>query len=123
MAYSQQVLDHFEHPRNVGELSGADAEARVENPVCGDIMNLWVKLAGDRIEEVRYRTRGCVASIAAGSCLTEMITNKSLAEARSIKREHLIQALGGLPNASSHASYLAMDALAAVLKKLVSTEK
>ena len=118
MAYSQQVLDHFEHPRNVGELSGADAEVRVENPVCGDIMNLWVKLAGDRIEEVKYRTRGCVASIAAGSCLTEMIKAKSLAEARKIKREQLVEALGGLPNASSHASYLAMDALAAILRQL-----
>ena len=118
MAYSQQVLDHFEHPRNVGELSGADAEVRVENPVCGDIMNLWVKLAGDRIEEVKYRTRGCVASIAAGSCLTEMIKVKSLTEARKIKREQLVEALGGLPNASSHASYLAMDVLAAILKKL-----
>ena len=123
MAYSQQVLDHFEHPRNVGELSGADAEVRVENPVCGDIMNLWVKLAGDRIEEVKYRTRGCVASIAAGSCLTEMIKVKSLTEARKIKREQLVEALGGLPNASSHASYLAMDALAAVLKKLTSLER
>ena len=118
MAYSQQVLDHFEHPRNVGELPGADAEVRVENPVCGDIMNLWTKLAGDRIAEVKYRTRGCVASIAAGSCLTEMIKNKSLAEARNIKREQLVEALGGLPNASSHASYLAMDALAAILRQL-----
>src|SRR5436305_11102492 len=123
VAYSQQVLDHFERPRNVGELSGADAEVRVENPVCGDIMNLWVKLAGGRIEEVKYRTRGCVASIAAGSCLTEMIKNKSLTEARSIKREQLVEALGGLPNASSHASYLAMDALAAVLKRLADRAK
>ena len=121
MLYSEQVLDHFEHPRNVGELPGADAEARVENPVCGDIMNLWVKLSGDRIEEVSYRTRGCVASIAAGSCLTEMIKNKSLAEARNIKREHLVEALGGLPNASSHASHLAMDALASILRQLAKT--
>ena len=118
MLYSEQVLDHFEHPRNVGELPGADAEVRVENPVCGDIMNLWAKLSGDRIEQVSYRTRGCVASIAAGSCLTEMIKNKSLAEAGNIKRAHLVEALGGLPNASSHASHLAMDALAAILKKL-----
>src|SRR5437016_11903284 len=102
MLYSEQVLDHFEHPRNVGELPGADAEVRVENPGCGDIMNLWAKLSGDRIEQVSYRTKGCMASIAAGSCLTEMIKNKSLAEAGNIKRAHLVEASGGLPNASSH---------------------
>ena len=121
MSYSDQVLDHFEHPRNVGELSPADAEVRVENPVCGDIMKLWVRLSGGRITEARFRTRGCVASIAASSCLTEMITNKSLAEARSIRREQLLEALGGLPNASQHAAHLAMDALAAALKKLDAT--
>ena len=118
MSYSEQVLDHFEHPRNVGELSPADAEVRVENPVCGDIMKLWVRLSGDRIAEARFRTRGCVASIAASSCLTEMMKDKSLAEARGIKREQLLEALGGLPNASQHAAHLAMDALGEALKKL-----
>ena len=121
MSYSEQVLDHFEHPRNVGELSPADAEVRVENPVCGDIMKLWVRLSGDRITEARFRTRGCVASIAASSCLTEMIQNKSLAEVRSIRREQLLEALGGLPNASQHAAHLAMDALSAALKKMETT--
>ncbi len=118
MSYSDKVLDHFQNPRNVGELAGADAHARVENPVCGDIMDLAVKLSGERIEEVRYRIRGCVASIAAGSCLTEMIKGRSLSETRSLKRDQLVQALDGLPNASLHASHLAMDALAAVLGKL-----
>src|SRR5436309_2402747 len=114
--YSQKVLDHFEHPRNVGELPDADAEARVENPVCGDIMTLKVKLSGSRIYQARFRTRGCVASIAAGSCLTEMIEGKTVTEAQTIKREQLVAALDGLPRASIHASHLAMDALAAVLK-------
>lgn len=118
MNYSEKVLDHFEHPRNIGELGGADAQARVENPVCGDIMDLAVKVSGDRIEDVRYRIRGCVAAIASGSCLTEMIKGRSLAEARAIKREQLLNALDGLPRASQHATHLAMDALAAVLKKL-----
>ncbi|HEY6349241.1 MAG TPA: iron-sulfur cluster assembly scaffold protein [Candidatus Angelobacter sp.] len=118
MSYSEKVLDHFEHPRNIGELAGADAQARVENPVCGDIMDLAVKVSGDRIEDVRYRIRGCVAAIAAGSCLTEMIKGRSLGEARAIKREQLLSALDGLPRASQHASHLAMDALAAVLGKL-----
>ncbi len=120
MSYSEKVLDHFEHPRNVGELQGADAEARTENPVCGDIMKLWVKLSADRvsIEDVRFRTRGCVASIAAGSCLTELIKGKSLTEAKAIRREQLVEELGGLPNASQHGAYLALDALAAVLNQL-----
>src|SRR5213595_2738426 len=114
--YSEKVLDHFEHPRNVGELPDADAEARVENPVCGDIMTLTVKISDGHICQARFRTRGCVASIAAGSCLTEMIQGKTLVEARSINREQLVAALDGLPRASIHASHLAMDALAAVLK-------
>jgi nitrogen fixation NifU-like protein len=118
MSYSEQVLDHFEHPRNIGELPSPDAEVRLEHPVCGDIMSLSVKLADGRIDQVRYRTRGCVASIAAGSCLTEMIQGKSLAEASALQRENLLEALGGLPNASVHATHLAMDALAQVLKKL-----
>ncbi len=121
MSYSEQVLDHFEHPRNIGELASPDAEVRLEHPVCGDIMSLAVKLANGHIHEVRYRTRGCVASIAAGSCLTEMIQGKSLAEASTLQREHLLEALGGLPNASVHATHLAMDALAQVLKKLANT--
>src|SRR5262245_7662864 len=118
MSYSEKVLDHFEHPRNIGDLPGADAEVRLEHPVCGDIMSLAVKLDGGRIGQVRYRTRGCVASVAAGSCLTEMIQGKSPAEAAALRREQLLEALGGLPNASVHATHLAMDALAAVLKKL-----
>src|SRR5689334_23746080 len=66
MPYSEIVLDHFEHPRNVGELPSPDAEVRLEHPVCGDIMSLAIKLADGRIDQVRFRTRGCVASIAAG---------------------------------------------------------
>lgn len=120
MSYSEEVLDHFEHPRNAGDLAGADAEVRLEHPVCGDIMTLAVKLVDGRIGEVRFRTRGCVASIAAGSCLTEMIAGKSLLEARGLRRQQLVEALGGLPNASVHASHLAMDALAQVLEKLKS---
>ena len=118
MSYSEKILDHFQNPRNVGDLERADAEARLEHPVCGDIMKLAVKVSGDRINEARFRTRGCVASIAAGSCLTEMIQGLSLADARQLKREQLVEAMGGLPNASIHASHLAMDVLAAVLGKL-----
>ena len=118
MSYSAAVLDHFEHPRNVGELADADAEVRLEHPVCGDIMKLAVKLSDGRIGEVRFRTRGCVAAIAAGSCLTEMIAGKSLSEAGALKPEQLLEVLGGLPNASVHATHLAMDALEQLLGKL-----
>lgn len=118
MSYSAKVLDHFEHPRNVGELPSPDAEVRLEHPVCGDIMSLAVRLSGGRIDQVRYRTRGCVASIAAGSCLTEMLEGKSLAEAAALRREQLLDALGGLPNASVHATHLAIDALSELLKKI-----
>ena len=118
MSYSQRVLDHFEHPRNVGDLADADARVRLEHPVCGDIMTLAVKVADGRIGEVRFRTRGCVAAIAAGSCLTEMVAGRSLAEAAALRRDQLVEALDGLPNASIHATHLAMDALAQVLAKL-----
>ena len=118
MAYSPQLLDHFEHPRNVGEVEGADAAAEVENPACGDLMRLSLKLAGGRIAQVRFRTRGCVPSIACGSALTEMLEGKSLAEARALRREDLVAAVGGLENASQHASHLALDALASALDQL-----
>lgn len=118
LSYSQTVLDHFEHPRNVGELPDADARARLEHPVCGDVMTLAIKVEDGRIAQIRYRSRGCVASIAAGSCLTEMIKGKSLSEAAAMQRAQLVDAMGGLTNASMHASHLAMDALALVLKKV-----
>lgn len=102
----------------MGELPDADAEARLEHPVCGDVMTLAIKVANGHIAQVRFRTRGCVASIAAGSCLTEMIQGKTLIEAAAIEREQLIEALGGLPNASMHASHLAIDVLRQVLAKL-----
>ena len=118
MAYSPQLLDHFEHPRNVGEVEGADAVAELENPACGDLMRLSLKLEGGRIVQARFRTRGCVPSIACGSALTEMLEGKSLAEARALRREDLVAAVGGLENASQHASHLALDALAAALVQL-----
>ncbi len=116
--YSVQVLDHFEHPRNTGEVDDADASAQVENPACGDILQLSLKLAGDRISEIRFRAKGCVAAMACGSALTELVCGKRVGEARGLRREELVELVGGLPEASGHASYLAMDALAAALEKL-----
>ncbi|MBZ5568743.1 MAG: iron-sulfur cluster assembly scaffold protein [Acidobacteriia bacterium] len=116
--YSAQVLDHFEHPRNVGELNDPTAMARMENPACGDVMELSLRVEGERIVEVRYRTKGCVPAIACGSALTEMIAGRTISEARAMRRIELVMKLGGLPIASLHASHLAMDALAAALNQL-----
>lgn len=116
--YSAKLLDHFEHPRNVGEIAGADASVRVENPACGDIMQLTLRLADGRIAEARYRTRGCVASIACGSALTEMLLSLTPAQAAELQREAIVAAVGGLPKESVHASHLAFDALRATLKQL-----
>jgi NifU-like protein involved in Fe-S cluster formation len=116
--YSAQVLDHFEHPRNTGQVDAADASAQVENPACGDILEISLKLAGERIVEIRFRAKGCVAAMACGSALTELVRGKTIGEARSLRRERIVELLGGLPEASGHAGYLAMAALAAALEKL-----
>lgn len=109
--YSSQVLEHFEHPRNVGEIENATGSAKVENPACGDIMQLWLRVQEGRIEEVKYRAKGCVPAIACGSALTEMIAGKTIEEARRVRRVELVLKLGGLPQASLHASHLAIDVL------------
>jgi SUF system NifU family Fe-S assembly protein len=116
--YSAQVLEHFEHPRNAGTVDGADAAVRVENPACGDVLELTVKCGGERIEEIRFRAKGCVAAMACGSALTELVRGKTVEEAKRLTREDLVREVGGLPRASEHASHLAMDALAALLEQL-----
>jgi nitrogen fixation NifU-like protein len=116
--YSSQVLDHFEHPRNAGTLAAADASARIENPACGDVLELAVRISEGRIAEIRFRAKGCVAAMACASAVTELVSGKTVDEARKLSREELVQAVGGLPVASSHASHLAIDTLAAVLGKL-----
>jgi len=116
--YSPQVLDHFEHPRNSGELLGATATVQLENPACGDILELAIKIEDGNISDARFRARGCVAFVACASRLTEMVVGKSLVNVQEITGEALIESLGGLPEGSSHAAHLAIDALAALLLKL-----
>jgi nitrogen fixation NifU-like protein len=118
MTYTPQLLDHFEHPRNVGEAKNPSARAQVENPICGDLLTLTLRVEEGRISEVRYRARGCVASIAAGSALTELLHGQPLDAARALQREQLVAALGGLSNETMHASHLAMDALTQALRQL-----
>jgi nitrogen fixation protein NifU and related proteins len=119
--YSAQVLEHFEHPRNAGTVTGADASVRMENPACGDVLELTVKLAGEQIAEIKFRAKGCVASMACGSAVTELVRGKTTDEARRVTRKELMRAVGGLPQASEHAGHLAMDALGAVLKQLAAS--
>ena len=116
--FSSTLLDHFQHPRNAGELSGATAQVEVSNPVCGDILQLAAILDGHRIREARFLWRGCTASIASASLLTELIQGRELSELGTIQPESLAQSLGGLSPASFHAAQLAVDALQLLLPKL-----
>ena len=116
--YSERVLEHFQHPRNAGDLPGADASVQVENPACGDILRLAAKLRDGKLLEVRFLARGCVAAVAAASALTELLTRRSLEEAQALRPKDVLAALGGLPNESQHASHLAIDATRALVAAL-----
>jgi nitrogen fixation NifU-like protein len=108
---SPELIDHFRNPRNVGELPAPAITVEVSNPVCGDILRLSVLREGDRVTQVRYKVRGCAASIATGSALTELILERDL---KSLTAEDIEQAVGGLSNESKHAAQLCMDALRAL---------
>jgi nitrogen fixation NifU-like protein len=114
--YSPQLLDHFEHPRCAGELSDATASVRVENPACGDVLELSIKIVDQQIEDIGFRAKGCVPAMACASAIAELAKGRSLEEARTIGREHVLNAVGGVPPASGHAAQLAVDTLNAVLK-------
>jgi NifU-like protein involved in Fe-S cluster formation len=116
--YSPAVLDHFQNPRNSGILDVPTATISVENPVCGDILELSARMEAGRITEARFRTRGCVTAIACSSLLTELLRGKTPAEAKAITSEQISQALGGLPQATLHGAQLARDAVQALLAKL-----
>ena len=116
--FSEILLDHFRNPRNSGDLPDATAAVEVTNPVCGDVLRLAVRVEDGRIAAARFRTQGCVASIASSSALTEQLVGKSPAEARGITPEQISESLGGLPPATFHAAQLCADAVAAVLKKI-----
>lgn len=116
--YSQQLLDHFQNPRNAGDLPEADATVELENPVCGDVIRLSLQLQDGRIQAIRFKAKGCVPAMACASALTEMVLGKTPAEVRKLSREDLTDAVGGLPQASSHAAQLALDALSAALAQI-----
>jgi nitrogen fixation protein NifU and related proteins len=117
--YSAQLLDHFQHPRNAGELPSLDAQVRVENPACGDILELFANVHDGEIAEIRFKAKGCVPAMACGSLITEMAQGKTLAEAAEISREEVVAKIGGLPPQSGHAAQLAVDALRALVTNLL----
>jgi nitrogen fixation NifU-like protein len=119
LMYSDAVLDHFKNPRNAGDLEDATAVVEVSNPACGDIMKLSVRVENGRIIDARFKTRGCVTSIACGSMLTEMLHGKTLAEARTITYAQISDALENLPPATTHGAQLAIDALEALLARVM----
>jgi nitrogen fixation NifU-like protein len=116
--YSPQVLDHFQNPRNPGVVPDGDARVEIENPACGDLLELTAKIANGRVEEIRFRAKGCVAAMACVSALTEIVSGISVSDARQVQKEEVLQKVGGLPEASGHAAYLAIDALRELLKKV-----
>jgi nitrogen fixation protein NifU and related proteins len=113
--YSRELLDHFQNPRNVGDVEAADSSAQMENPACGDVLKLTLKLEGARIADICFRAKGCVPAIACGSAITELVKGRTVEEARQVSREDLLRKVGGVPEASTHASHLAVDTLLALL--------
>lgn len=114
--YSDKVMDHFENPRNVGTIENPDGLGKQGNPVCGDVMELGIKVKNDVIEVARFRTFGCCAAIATSSMITEMVTGKTLEEAELISKQAVAEALDGLPPTKMHCSNLAAAALQDAIK-------
>ena len=114
--YNEKVMDHFMNPRNVGEIQNADGVGKIGNPVCGDIMQLSIKVTKGRIMDAKFRTFGCGAAIATSSMVTELVKGKTLKEAMEISNKAVAEALDGLPPAKMHCSNLAADALHAAIE-------
>lgn len=114
-AYSDTVLDHFQNPRNAGEMPDPDGDATTANPVCGDRMRVMIRVADDRIAEVRWLTRGCPPAIATSSFASEMVQGWTLDEVSALTRDQIAEAIGGLPKDKVHCSVLAADALRAAI--------
>lgn len=113
--YSEKVMDHFANPRNVGEIPDADGIGEVGNPVCGDIMKIYIKVKDNIITDIKFKTFGCGAAIATSSMVTEMAKGKTLEEALKLSNRQVAEALDGLPPQKMHCSNLAADALHAAI--------
>lgn len=114
--YTDTVMDHFMHPRNVGEIPDADGVGQVGNAKCGDIMKMYLKIKDDRIEDAKFETFGCGSAIASSSMATELIKGKTVDEALAVTNKQVVDALGGLPAYKLHCSVLAEESIKAAVK-------
>jgi nitrogen fixation NifU-like protein len=118
--YSEKVMEHFKNPRNVGEMENPDGVGHVGNPVCGDIMELYIKVKDEMITDAKFKTFGCGAAIATSSMVTELVKGKSIKEALEISNRAVAEALGGLPPIKMHCSVLAEEALKSAIEDYLS---
>jgi len=116
MAYSQKVIEHFTHPRNVGIIDNPDGVGRVGNQICGDVMELYIKVQDNKIIDAKFQTFGCAAAIATSSMVTELVKGKTIDEALKIGNQTVTEALGGVPPLKRHCSVLAEEALKKAIK-------
>jgi nitrogen fixation NifU-like protein len=114
--YTEKVMEHFRNPHNMGEIPDADGVGTVGNPVCGDLMTIYIKVKENRIEDIKFKTFGCGAAIATSSMITELAKGKTLEEAMKITRGDVADSLGGLPSIKMHCSNLAADGLHAAIQ-------
>ena len=121
--YSQKVMEHFKNPRNMGEIPDADGAGTVGNPVCGDLMTIYIKVKDNRLEDIKFKTFGCGSAIATSSMITELAKGKTLEEGMKITRGNVADELGGLPPVKMHCSNLAADALHAAIEDYYKKQK
>jgi nitrogen fixation NifU-like protein len=121
--YNEKVMEHFKNPRNVGEMENPDGVGRVGDPVCGDVMELYIKVKDGVIVDTKFKTFGCAAAIATSSMVTEMVKGKRVEEALKISNKAVVEALDGLPPAKVHCSVLAEDALKSAIEDYLGHQK
>lgn len=121
--YTEKVMEHFKNPRNMGEIPDADGVGTVGNPVCGDLMTIYIKVKDNRLEDIKFKTFGCGSAIATSSMITELAKGKTLEEGLKITRANVADSLGGLPPVKMHCSNLAADALHAAIEDYYKRQK
>ena len=121
--YSEKVMEHFRNPRNVGEIKNPDGIGHVGNPVCGDIMEMYIKVENNIIVDAKFKTFGCGAAIATSSMVTELVKGKTIDEALKISNRAVVEALGGLPHIKMHCSVLAEEALKSAISDYLKKSK
>ena len=120
--YTDKVMDHFSKPRNIGEIENADGVGEVGNPVCGDMMSFYINVKDNKIDDIKFKTFGCVAAIAVSSMVTEMAMGKTLDAAKKITKKSVAESLDGLPKEKMHCSNLGADALAKAIEDFESKQ-